>query len=527
MRPRLRTTVFAILVAAITIPAWAQQQPGVRMNWQTFAKDPARVQSLRNAVAVMKARNSADPTSATYRTSWEYWGAMHGYFGSGSVFGTVEEAITGYTQGGGDPLLLPLFNGIEDMAPPDAIAQQVWGQCQHGTPWFFAWHRLYLYYFEKVLQKAANDPSLFLPYWDYTDPSNLAMPGPYTSATYLDGQGHIEANALNEPRRTPGWNTPGGNLLDATATNIDDALKDKTLLDTTNGTGFQSDIEGNVHGYVHCTVVPCPGPDMGAVGYSANDPVFWAHHANIDRMWDCWTSLGNANPQAPQYLSKTFSFVDADGNLVTNTVADLFNGTIKFGYVYQQPSNCARGATAPESVSASTMSPAALQSVRTRLAAPAVLGSVKNHAINVEVTRKRLTLAGGTLKSVRSLALRGNDALPVETELVLRNIQFDAHPGSQFNVILERRDDPTKRARVGTLSFFVSTKAHAGHASEITRTFDVTDELRQIAASTAEIEDVNVVFEATTGLAGATESAFDADAKLTVGEIELRVKALE
>ena len=36
MRPRLRTTVFTILVACISIPAWAQQK-AVRMNWQTFA----------------------------------------------------------------------------------------------------------------------------------------------------------------------------------------------------------------------------------------------------------------------------------------------------------------------------------------------------------------------------------------------------------------------------------------------------------------------------------------------------------
>lgn len=530
MRSRLRTTVLGILVTAISIPVWAQpQQQGVRMNWQTFAQDPARVQRLRNAVAVMRARNNADPTSAEYRTSWEYWGAIHGYFGATSVFGTVEEAREQYQQGGGDPVLLPLFNDIKDMTPPDAIARQVWGQCQHGTPWFFAWHRLYLYYFEKVLQKAANDPNLRLPYWDYTNPANVAMPAAYTSSTYFDAQGHLELNALYEPRRTPGWNTPGGNTLDAAATDIDDPLKDRQFFDSATVTGFQSDIEGNVHGYVHCTVVPCPGPDMGAVGYSANDPIFWAHHANIDRMWDCWTSLGNANPQNPQYLNRSFSFVDADGNLVTNRVADLFNGTITFDYVYQQASNCARATAPPADPTPGPAVPdAAVESARTRLAQPAVLANVKNHAINAEVTRKRLPLAGGAaMDAVRAVAVQGDDALAVETELVLRNIKFDAHPGSQFAVILERRDDPTRRVRVGTLSFFVSTKAHEGHSSEINRTFDVTDELRRLAVSAADFREVTVVFEATTGIAGRAEAPFDGDGKLTVGEIELRVKAME
>lgn len=531
MNFRLRATVFTILVLVIAIPAWAQQKQGVRMSWQTFIQDPQRVQSLRNAVAVMRSRNSADPKSATYRGSWEYWGAMHGYFGPGSVFGTVEEAIQQYTQGGGDPLLTPLFNGITDLTPPDAIAQQVWGQCQHGTPWFFAWHRLYLYYFEKVLQKAANDPNLFLPYWDYTNPSNLAMPVVYTSATYNDSLGHLETNPLWEPRRTPGWNTPGGNLLDAASTNINDALKDKTFFDTSGGQGFQSDIEFNVHGYVHCTVVPCPAPDMGAVGYSANDPIFWSHHANIDRMWTCWTSLGNPNPTNQQFLNKTFSFVDADGNLVTNAVGDLFNGKIQFNYVYEQASNCARPTAAPQSTPApppaAPVSTAAIESAKTKLASPVVLANVKNHAINAEVTQKRLPMSSSAMESMRPLILNANAALPVEIELVLRNIQFSAHPGSQFNVILERRDDATKRVRVGTLSFFVSTKEHAGHSGEMTRVFDVTDELRQLAVTAPNIKEVNVVFEATRGLAGDKEAPFDADGRLTVGEIELRVRATQ
>lgn len=533
MRALWRTTVCALLVVAFSIPVLAQQQ-GVRMNWQTFAQDPARVQSFRNAVAVMKSRNDADPTSATYRTSWDYWASIHGYFGPGSVFGTVEQARQAYSQSGGDPLLLPLFNGIEDVTPPDAIAQQVWGQCQHGTPWFFAWHRLYLYYFEKVLQAAANDPNLFLPYWDYTDPANLAMPDTYTAATYVDGQGHVELNALNEPRRTPGWNTPGGNLLDEAATDIDDALKKKAFFDSRNppSTGFQSSIEGNVHGYVHCTVVPCPGPNMGAVGYSANDPIFWSHHANIDRMWDCWTSLGNANPTNPQYLAKTFSFVDTEGNLVTNKVSDLFDGTIQFDYTYQQASDCARTPAPDDTLPspAASMSEGALDSARDRLEEPVVLGNVKNHAVNAEVTRQRVPLAGGALAPVRALAVSGHEAVDVETELVLRDIRFDAHPGSQFRVFLERRDDPAQRVRVGTLSFFRSTLAHAaheGHEETIDRSFDVTDELRQLAVTADDLQEVHVVFEATTGIAGSTEAPFDADANMVVGEIELRVKSEE
>jgi hypothetical protein len=65
--------VLVCLFVAVTAAA----QP-VRMSWQTFAQDPARVQSFRNAVAAMRARNTADKSSAEYRTSWEYWANMHG-----------------------------------------------------------------------------------------------------------------------------------------------------------------------------------------------------------------------------------------------------------------------------------------------------------------------------------------------------------------------------------------------------------------------------------------------------------------
>lgn len=162
MRSLVNAAVCAIVLATISSLAAAQQQ-GTRMSWETFIQDPARVQSLRNAIAIMRSRNSADRTSALYRTSWEYWAAMHGYFGPGSPFGTVENGRAAYQNSGGDPFLFPLFNGITNTTPPDAVAQQVWGQCQHGTRWFFAWHRLYLYYFEQVLQAAANDPTCVCP----------------------------------------------------------------------------------------------------------------------------------------------------------------------------------------------------------------------------------------------------------------------------------------------------------------------------------------------------------------------------
>src|SRR5690349_17352307 len=54
---------------------------GVRMKFQDFVKDPKRLDALRSAVGAMKSRSSAANTSADYRRSWEYWSAMHGFYG--------------------------------------------------------------------------------------------------------------------------------------------------------------------------------------------------------------------------------------------------------------------------------------------------------------------------------------------------------------------------------------------------------------------------------------------------------------
>ncbi len=140
---------------------------------------------------------------------------------------------------------------------------------------------------------------------------------------------------------------------------------------------------------------------------------------------------------------------------------------------------------------------------------PVVPGIAKNVVVTGGVTRTRLPVARG--------------ALEARTELVLRNIRFDAHPGTQFNVILERHDDPSRRARVGTLSFYTPAKARSTSTS---RTFDVTDELRQIADSPPDLAEVDVVFEATTGRGGTNAGTrFDPQSKLTIDVVELRVKA--
>lgn len=92
---------------------------------------------------------------------------------------------------------------------------------------------------------------------------------------------------------------------------------------------FQRDLEGNPHGTVHSSV----SGEMGAVATAARDPLFWAHHANVDRMWSVWLALDNRrrNRSDSSWLNQSFAFDVAGNNRLT--VAQLVN-TEALGYRY-------------------------------------------------------------------------------------------------------------------------------------------------------------------------------------------------
>lgn len=511
--------VFRISVFFVAFAAFAQTP--TRLSWQEFRKDPKRVESFRKAVAAMKSRNTADPKSVEFRKSWTYWANMHGYFGAAAKNGTVAQWRRNNDLD--DPKYDPDFEGVENTSPPDDTAKAVWDQCQHRTDYFFPWHRLFLYYFERVLQDAAGDPSLRLPYWDYTDPANLAMPEEFRQPTYVAADGSVVDNPLYEKRRDAGWEN-NSVTLDANDTDIDLALKNRHFLSRTVKTktvpGYQSTIESSPHGYAHCAVIGCRATVMGAVPYSSNDPIFWIHHCNIDRLWQCWMSKGYKTPE--KLMAKRFAYVNERGRLVNKRVSTLFDGSL-IDYVYEQPSNCAREDTRPEAAPAAVaMSAETVRSAKAALAEPVSIGSSDAHAITAAITEKRVTLpAAGSLSNPRQFALQESAVLPVGTELVLHDIEFVQHPQANFRIYLQRADDVERRIYVGTLTFFSEEAAGEAHhpQPEDTRVFDVTDELQQLDFEGTATFQVDVIFEAV------ARRGFNAErTQMVVKEIELRVK---
>ena len=77
--------------------------------------------------------------------------------------------------------------------------------------------------------------------------------------------------------------------------------------------GSATELEFNPHNGVHQAI----GGNMAVIALSSRDPIFYLHHANIDRLWTAWNARGNANSAEPMWRDFAFNrnFIDgADGS---------------------------------------------------------------------------------------------------------------------------------------------------------------------------------------------------------------------
>jgi tyrosinase len=176
--------------------------------------------------------------------------------------------------------------------------------CQHGTPLFLPWHRAFLYHFERALRD--REPDATLAWWNWSTPGDQpgAVPSLYGDED-VDGKPNplasadISSLALREGeeagRPAPGKKTfrrpgIGGRRLPRSA-------EVEALVETRDFPTFNQRLE-ELHGQVHVWT----GGHMSAVPWAGFDPIFWAHHAMVDRLWRLWQLRHNAaGPPAPSW----------------------------------------------------------------------------------------------------------------------------------------------------------------------------------------------------------------------------------
>ncbi|KAI3795827.1 hypothetical protein L1987_38487 [Smallanthus sonchifolius] len=69
------------------------------------------------------------------------------------------------------------------------------------------------------------------------------------------------------------------------------------------------------------------GEDMGNFYSAARDPIFYAHHANVDRMWSVWKTLGGKRNDFTDkdWLDSSFLFYDENAEMVRVKVRDCLD----------------------------------------------------------------------------------------------------------------------------------------------------------------------------------------------------------
>jgi tyrosinase len=278
------------------------------------------------AVARMQALPLNDPLG------WRYQAAIHEY------------------RDGADPLANP-----GDVFPANADRNRFWNQCQHNSWFFLPWHRMYLLHFERIVARhvveLGGPAEWALPYWNYSRDANARLlPAAFRNPTMADGT----ANPLYVEERHPLANQ-GRQFADPFDADPSFALNETDF----SGTGFgdasgfggpQTDfnhgggpsgmIDNVPHGAMHVAIAGGPGGWMGGFNTAALDPIFWLHHANIDRLWEVWLRQpGRRNPVQARWLRDTrFDFNAADGSVVTMIAESVLDTTAPpLDYFYEDP----------------------------------------------------------------------------------------------------------------------------------------------------------------------------------------------
>jgi tyrosinase len=137
-----------------------------------------------------------------------------------------------------------------------------------GAQRFLPWHRVFLYEFEKALRRVHADVTI--PYWDWA------------------GEPQIPA-WLEDVK--PAVNVPppsAGPIQVTRSPGTEQALRQQAdrIPQVTQANAFTAFEEGleDVHDRIHVWV----GGSMSLLSEAPADPLFYMHHANIDRIWSDW-----------------------------------------------------------------------------------------------------------------------------------------------------------------------------------------------------------------------------------------------
>lgn len=327
---------------------FAQSLPPRRRSLQGLAWNDPIIQAYRDAVGIFKNKPASD------RFNWVKLADFHGSYNGGYKY------------------------------------------CPHGDWYFLPWHRAFTAMYERLVRQAVSDNSFAMPFWDWT--ANPLMPEVFLPKTTPDGK--TNWLCVNEDGMSRTWpaNKPMPDSI------VGPKVLQKILSDTPyevfgtgknpqqnnldprwvpRGGGTQGTLEATPHNNVHNNIggwMPSPA--------SPRDPMFFAHHANIDRIWAVW-NLKHSNTTNSLWTDMPFqnNFLNPDGTFWSPKVSDLYVPE-KLGYTYGLSSNLT--ARAPALLSLDSKLTALVE-------APALTGVGAETAVTFRVENQKTATADAPL----------------------------------------------------------------------------------------------------------------------------------
>ncbi|MGH6857343.1 MAG: tyrosinase family protein [Methylocella sp.] len=428
--------------------------PFVRQSIATLT--PKQIASLRKGIQVMMSRPATDPTSYRFQAN---------------------------------------IHATND-SPTTPQETQAWNQCEHGSFYFFSWHRMYLYFFERILRTASGDPNLALPYWKWDDPAQRALPMAFREPSDA-------SNPLYLPPpddRPAALDNGSAQLADGTVS-FKDAFKYANFL-SPSGSGLSfggqevapghfNSPHGQLESQPHDVVHDALGGLMQDPYTSSLDPIFYLHHAQIDRLWKRWLDQGTGQ-QDPlsdsAWMNTTFQFFDETGHAVSLTGSQIIDTVGQLNYRYDDDP-MVMGQSHPVPIERPTpLQATPVIEARNPLAtsqttAPGARIKLSNAPVTVSLP----------LSEAADTELRAMAAPNAEHKIILQldALQKEKSEGIYYEVYVNLAQGETPNFHspnfVGTLSFFGLKPHPEGHGDRggpqnFTRDYDISNSVRALSA---------------------------------------------
>jgi tyrosinase len=446
---------FLKVVGAIPFAVWMERealaQTGTLVRYNVLSTEgQAMLKIYADGVSRMKALFESDPLSWTFQ--W-YIHAVRG-----------------------DRTKTTELNRIYPVPGPERVlASTVWSTCQAhfnsaNRPFFLPWHRMYLLRFERIIRKLTNQPTFTLPYWNYSASGS--------THGILPAAFRVSSSPLFVSNRNSSVNA--GIPIDASSPGAlsTTALSQCSYYPQGAVSGFCQALDSGLHGNVH--VLIGDRNNMGSVPWAARDPIFWLHHSNIDRLWASWNRGGRSNPTNTEFLNRTFTFADENGQQVVGKVSEVLS-ILKLGYHYSAYASVPTCLQPSSTIQADTLQ---AQSSRqaTRVLADAPPVPLASDPVGVKLKKTEAPDA----EAREPFDMRVRKLAPsTRVYLVISKLQAAAEPGVLYEVYLAPSEEalgrPSAKYRVGTINFFDAVshgeEVHANDDDFVS--FDVTNLIRR------------------------------------------------